>query len=291
MMSPPPASAVFVEEAPVLQQCEYPQQQRVLRLHAPRCATAATAGQFVHLQCDPGLRMRRPYSIMSVSASQGWIEILYRIVGRGSRLLGEKRRGDTLNTVGPIGKGFTLHYKRPRPLLLGGGVGIPPVFLLAKLLEARKGFSPLAVFASERPFPFPVCESRLAVTGLDKNSRATHADLETAGIPARLCSKQAYPGCLNGFAHEIADKWLARLSDVDRAQVEIFACGPGPMLKAVISLASKYVLPCQLALEEYMACGLGGCGSCVVATMQQGRVSMKRVCVDGPVFDAGSLRL
>lgn len=288
---PPRPASVFMEEAPVLQQQEHPQQQRVLRLHAPRCAATATAGQFIYLQCDTALRMRRPYSIMSVSAQQGWVEILYKIVGHGSLLLSKKGPGDTLNSIGPVGKGFTLHSRYPRPLLLGGGVGVPPILFLAKLLEGKKGFSPLVILASERPFPFLVCESKIAVTGLDKNLRATHAGLEAAGIPAMLCRKQACPGCFDGFAHEIADKWLSRLNDTDRAQVEVFSCGPNPMLKAVASLASKYALPCQLSLEENMACGLGGCAGCVVAVKQHNQISMKRVCVDGPVFDASTLRL
>ncbi len=282
---------VFMEQATILQRREYPHQQRTLRLHAPRCAKTATPGQFVHLQCDPGLKMRRPYSIMLASTSRGWIEILYQVVGRGSQLLDKKQQGEELSLVGPIGHGFTVHSEYSRPLLLGGGVGIPPVFFLAKSLEHHTDFLPLALFASERAFPFHVCESRMVVDGLDVKRSLTHAELESAGIPARLCSRQPRPGCFSGFAHEIADAWLSGLTATDRSRTEIFACGPHPMLKAVASLAMKYRLPCQLALEEYMACGLGGCAGCAVATVEDGRVSMKRVCVDGPVFDAASLRL
>ena len=196
-----------------------------------------------------------------------------------------------MSLVGPIGRGFSIHGEYPKPLLLGGGVGIPPVFFLAKSLENHPDFSPLVIFASERDFPFPVCESQMTVAGLDKRHSLTHAGLESAGIPARLCSKRPRSGYFDGFAHEIAEVRLSGLSIEDRARTEIFACGPHLMLKAVASLALKYALPCQLALEEYMACGLGGCAGCAVATVKHGRVSMKRVCVDGPVFDAASLRL
>ena len=282
---------VFVEQATILQRREYPHRQRTLRLHAPRCAKTAKPGQFVHLQCDSDLKMRRPYSIMLASASRGWIEILYRVVGRGSRLLDKKRQEEKLSLVGPIGHGFSAHDEYPRPLLLGGGVGIPPVLFLAKSLGDHPGFSPLVIFASERAFPFPVCESQIAVDGLDARRSLTHAGLESAGITARLCSKQSHPGCFDGFAHEIADAWLSGLGAANRTRTEIFACGPHPMLRAVASLALKYTLPCQLALEEYMACGLGGCAGCTVATVEHGRISMKRICVDGPVFDASSLQL
>ncbi len=282
-------SSVFLEDAAVLQRREYPQGQYVLRLRAPRCAGAAKPGQFIHLRCDPGLRMRRPYSIMSASASRGWIEILYKTVGRGSLLLGKKREGDVLSGFGPIGNGFVVHDEYPQPLLLGGGVGIPPVFFLAESLHREYAFSPFVIFASERPFPFPVCESEIAVAGVGAEIRATHSALEAFGMAARLCSRRPRPGCFNGFAHELADARLSRLSAADKAQVEIFACGPVPMLAAVAGLARRHRLPCQLSLEEYMACALGGCAGCVVPTTGHNGIAMQRVCVDGPVFDAASL--
>ncbi len=261
----------------------------MLRVYAPRCSDAAKPGQFIHLQCDPVLRMRRPYSIMSVSPSRGWVEILYKAVGRGSRLLSKKRAGDVLSSVGPIGNGFAVHDGYTRPLLLGGGVGMPPVFFLAESLKGNRALSPFAIFASEKPFPFPVCDSKIAVAGIGGNICATHATVESLEIPARLCSKRPRPGCFDGFIHELADIWLSRLSAEEKSEVEVFACGPGPMLAAVAALARKHTLPCQLSLEEYMACALGGCAGCVVSAVEQGRVLMKRVCVDGPVFDAASL--
>ncbi len=286
-----PEAAVFVESAEVLRQREYPQDQYVLRLHAPRCSNSAKPGQFIHLQCDPGLKMRRPYSIMSVLPEQGWIEILYKKVGPGSCLLGEKREGDVLSVVGPIGNGFVVNNERKRPLLLGGGVGMPPIFFLAQSLANDDATAPFVIFASERPFPFPTCESKIAVAGMDQRIRRTHAALESLGIPARLCSKQPYPGCFKGFIREPAELWLSRLTPEEKSEVEIFACGPEPMLAAVAALAKEHGTPCRLSLEEYMACALGGCAGCTVLVLERGGPAMKRVCVDGPVFDAASLRL
>ena len=279
---------VFLEEGLILQQRKYLQDQYVLRLHLPRCSNTAMPGQFIYLQCDSNLRMRRPYSIMSSSPSQGWVEVLYKIVGYGSSLLGAKRQGDILSSIGPIGNGFIVHDQYPRSLLLGGGVGMPPIFFLAESLKNHQTIEPLVIFSSERVFPFSVCRSKIHVAGFGENNSA-HASLEALGIATRLCSKQHYPGCFNGFIDEAADVCLSKLSSVEMSQVEIFACGPQPMLKMIAALAHKYNLPCQLSLEEYMACGLGGCAGCVVSVVDQGHVAMKRVCVDGPVFNLASL--
>ena len=284
-------SSVFSEDVRVLHQHEYPENQYVLRLHAPRCADIVKPGQFIHLQCDSALRMRRPYSIMSASSSQGEVEILYQVVGRGSRLLSNKRKGDILSSIGPIGNEFALHNKYTKPLLLGGGVGMPPVFFLAESLKDSQRFSPLVILAAERPFPFSVCQSNIPIAGIADKIHATHVELESSGIPARLCSKQPRPGCFEGFIHELAGIWLSSLSAEERSQVEIFACGPQPLLVAVAAMARQYGLACQLSLEEYMACALGGCAGCVVPVVERGDVKMKRVCVDGPVFYAGSLNL
>ena len=288
--NPDVSSSVFVEDVRVIQQHEYPHRQYVLRLDAPRCAAAARPGQFIHLQCDPALRMRRPYSIMSVSPQQGWIEILYQVVGAGSRLLSEKRSGVRLSSIGPVGRGFVPHRERIKPLLLGGGVGIPPVFFLAQSLKRRREFEPFAVLASERPFPFQVGRSEMSFGGIERNISATHAALEAMGVAARLCSKRRYPGCFDGFIDELAQLWLSHLHGSEKSRVEIFACGPRPMLRAVAALARRHQLPCQLCVEEYMACALGGCAGCAVEVIGSDGVDMKRVCVDGPVFDAASLR-
>jgi dihydroorotate dehydrogenase electron transfer subunit len=110
--------------------------------------------------------------------------------------------------------------------------------------------------------------------------------LEDWGIPNRLASLQGYPGCYEGYITDLARTWLNALTDNQREQVEIFSCGPHPMLEAVAVLAREYGLPCQVSLEEYMACAVGGCAGCVVQVNTDAGPAMKRVCVDGPVFDA-----
>ena len=113
--------------------------------------------------------------------------------------------------------------------------------------------------------------------------------LEDWGIPCRLASLQGYPGCYDGYITELARGWLDSLDDQQRSQVEIFACGPHPMLEATTRLASDYDLPCQVSVEEFMACAVGGCAGCVIEVQTEQGPAMKRVCVDGPVFDAYSV--
>ena len=110
--------------------------------------------------------------------------------------------------------------------------------------------------------------------------------MEDWNIPCRLTSTQGYPGCYEGYVTDLARIWLDSLTDEQRNEVEIFSCGPHPMLEAVAQLASEYSLPCQISLEEFMACAVGGCAGCVVEVKTQSGLAMKRVCVDGPVFDA-----
>jgi dihydroorotate dehydrogenase electron transfer subunit len=110
--------------------------------------------------------------------------------------------------------------------------------------------------------------------------------LEDWGIASRLTSTRGYPGCYEGYVTDLARLYLDALSDTQRQEVEIFSCGPHPMLAAVAQLAKDYSLPCQVSLEEFMACAVGGCAGCTVKVLTPQGPAMKRVCVDGPVFDA-----
>jgi dihydroorotate dehydrogenase electron transfer subunit len=279
---------LFVEEAEVLEQHEFPAEQFIVRLHAPRNAAAATPGSFVHLTCDPSVPMRRPLSIMRVDRKQGWLEVLYKIVGPGLRHLSQRRAGDRVNVLGPIGKGFTPDPKRPRCLLVGGGVGIPPmVFLAESLLERRDAeWRPLVLMGSEVPFPFRARPSTILLPGIPAGVIAAMPLLEEWGVPSRLASFADFPGCHHGYVTDLAHVWLSSLSREDLAQVEMFACGPTPMLKAAAAVARELDVPCQVSLEEFMACAVGGCAGCTVLVRTETGPAMKRVCVDGPVFDA-----
>jgi dihydroorotate dehydrogenase electron transfer subunit len=282
---------IFLEDAAVLEHRAFPGAQYVMRLAAPRCAAAATPGSFVHLTCGPDLPMRRPLSIMRASAAGGWVELLYKVVGRGLAELARRRPGESLSCLGPIGRGFRVDPARPRLLLVGGGVGIPPmVFLAESLACARTDAQPLVLMGSELPFPFELSTSRLPAPGLPADATAAMPLLEALGVPSRLASLSGFPGCHAGLVTALADSWLGSLKKkAALAEVEVFACGPHAMLSAVAALARRHGVPCQVSLEEYMACGVGGCAGCTVLVQTPDGPAMKRVCVDGPVFDAASV--
>ena len=280
---------IFVEDAEVISQETHAGDQYVLWVHAPQYAAHAHAGMFAHITCDPALPMRRPLSIMRVARDQGWVQFLYKVVGQGTRLLATRRPGDRLSLLGPIGKPFSPDPERPRALLLGGGVGIPPMVFLADQLRHQRATTALAILGSEIPFPFATRPSRILVSGMPPGVIATMPLLEDWGVAARLTSGQGYAGCHDGFVTDLARHWLDSLTPTQRGEVQIFGCGPEPMLAATAALAREYGLPCQIALEEYMACAVGGCAGCTVAVHTEEGVAMKRVCVDGPVFEADSI--
>ncbi len=289
-MLKPHHDTIFLEDAEILSQQAYPAEQYVMRVRAPRCAANAKPGSFAHLQCDPRLPMRRPLSIMRVSADAGWVDFLYKAVGDGTRLLARRLPGERLSMLGPIGTPFAPDPARPRCLLLGGGVGIPPmVFLAEQLHAARSNWQPLVLMGSEVPFPFTARPSRILVSGLPNGVMAAMPLLDDWGIASRLASLQNYPGCFPGYITELARAWLNSLTPQARNEVMLFACGPHAMLAACARLAREFALPCQVSLEEYMACAVGGCAGCTVEVMTANGPAMKRVCVDGPVFDAAML--
>ncbi|MEE8342244.1 MAG: dihydroorotate dehydrogenase electron transfer subunit, partial [Gammaproteobacteria bacterium] len=254
---------IALQEAEVISHQAYPEQQYILRLHAPRCAELARPGSFAHLSCGPELPMRRPLSIMRASAEAGWVDFLYKVVGLGTGTLATRKQGETVSILGPIGNPFHPNPKRPRTLLIGGGVGIPPMIFLAETLHQQQStWQPLVLMGSEIPFPFTQRPSEIMVPGIPDGTIAAMPLLEDWGMPSRLASLQGYPGCYEGHVTELARHWLNSLDKQRRLEVEIFACGPIPMLAAAVQLAREYELPCQVSLEEFMACGVGGCAGC-----------------------------
>jgi len=282
----PNRGSVFLEDARILAQRAWPGQQFVLRVQAPRAARKALPGMFAHISCDPSVPMRRPLSIMRSSADEGWLEFLYKPKGHGLEMLGRRQPGETLSVLAPIGHGFTVDPARPRLLALGGGVGIPPMIFLADQVRADRRLRPLVLMGSEVPFPFELAESQLDVPGVSKAATHAVALLEQWGVPSRLASNAGIAGAHRGYITDLARDALHAMPDQERGETQVFACGPTPMLKAVAKLARDFDLPCQVALEEYMACGIGGCAGCTVLVQTPDGPAMKRVCVDGPVFDA-----
>jgi dihydroorotate dehydrogenase electron transfer subunit len=290
-MNKPHRDSIQVLDCQILAHYQFEGGQYILTIDSPEIAKTTKPGQFVHITVSDALAMRRPISIMSVDVENGTFDLLYKVVGEGTRQLAERKIGEVLSVIGPIGNEFNMTDKK-RPLLIGGGVGMPPMISIAQQIR-NSDYQPFAILGSEAPFPF---DEKFADNSKDY-AGATHTMplLEDWGIECRLASLQNYEGVYQGYVTDLAKVYLGGLSADELAQVEIYSCGPHPMLEAVAKLAKEYNFPCQVSLEEYMACAVGGCAGCVVEVRPARSAlgvqtdtgpAMKRVCVDGPIFDA-----
>lgn len=291
MNNKPHRNTIFVEDVEILSRQDFAAQQHIFKFAAPKCARAARPGQFIHLACDPNVPMRRPLSVMRADAAKGTIEILCKATGPGLTALVGKKIGDRFSMTGPIGQGFVPHVDKPRTVLIGGGYGVPPMIFLAETLRDRTDapWKPLVFMGSELPFPFRTRPSTIMVDGMPDGVIAALAFLDEQGIPSRLSSRSDFPGCHDGLITDLADVWLATLNEDTRKEVEVFVCGPTPLLKAAAQVARRFGVACQISMEEHMACAVGGCYGCAVQVNTPQGPAMKRVCVDGPVFDAYSV--
>ncbi|MDQ6980536.1 MAG: dihydroorotate dehydrogenase electron transfer subunit [Ghiorsea sp.] len=280
-------NTIFEEQAEVLANVSHDGEQCIMRLKAPKTAQSAKPGQFVHIRVSDALPLRRPISIMLTDPEKGTIDLLYKKIGEGTYQLGERKKGETLPMLGPIGVPFDLSDTDKRYVLIGGGVGVPPMIFVADQLVHQ---ADVVLFAgSEVPFPFALKPSTFMLPGVTGNTTLTISSLEARGIACRLASNAGLYGCYEGHVPDLARDYLLALSDEEKARCVLLSCGPHPMLHAVAKLGRELGISTQLSLEEYMACAIGGCAGCVVKTMEDGQEKYRRVCVDGPVFDAGIL--
>ena len=281
---------IFEEKAEIVDQVKFEADQFVTIVKAEKSSQTAKPGQFAFVECGGDTLLRRPLSYLRSSKEDGTVEFMYKTVGHGLESLSQLKKGDEIKIMGPIGNGFTIPSGKKSAILIGGGVGIPPVlFMGEEIKKINGGIDLVAFFGSEIPFPFETCDSDLVMPGLDFSVNKTIDDMEKLGIPCRLSSQAGYEGCHLGYVTELAKSFIETLSDGEKTETIIYACGPESMLKAVAKLAKDDQLDCVLSLEEYMACAIGGCAGCTVRVLEDGHERMKRVCVDGPVFDAEQL--
>ena len=228
-----------------------------LCLDAPAIANAAVPGQFVHVACGHSHLLRRPISICETK--DGFLRLVFEVRGEGTEWLSRRKAGDVLDILGPLGKGtFPLFENDPRPVLLvGGGVGVPPLLSVARARPAHVvlGYRNEAAMILYRDF---LASSDTVMIATDDGSVGTHG---TVAEPVRrLLEQNDYAGVL--------------------------ACGPKPMLRAVCDLAKEKDVPCYVSMEERMGCGVGACLVCVCKTKHEDGEHNSRVCMDGPVFPA-----
>ncbi|MBM7855142.1 dihydroorotate dehydrogenase electron transfer subunit [Desulfohalotomaculum tongense] len=234
----------------------------LLEFSGAELAETARPGQFVHVKCsrttDPLLR--RPVSIHDVNKDRGTVRLLYRVAGRGTELLSVKEPGERLDVMGPLGNGFQLPDPGEKVAVVAGGIGVAPLFFLLRQVAAAG--NDVKVFVGARS-----CRDLLAVD-----------DIKGLGVEIQLATDDGSAGH-RGPVTEL----LARgLKNIDR----IYTCGPAAMMKAVAGLAREYNIPTQVSLEERMGCGVGACLACTCKIKTPGGSSYKRVCADGPVFNA-----
>ncbi len=239
-----------------------------LWVKAKEVAEEARPGQFVSLYSGDGSRMLpRPISICEINKSKGTLRLVYRIAGQGTREFSLLRAGDSIELMGPLGNGYNLECHEP--ILMGGGIGIPPMLELARELSAGQGIPKknLHVILGYRDTAFLADDfKKIATIHLTSDSGAV------------------------GMKGNVVD--CVREENITGDM--IFACGPTPMLRAIKRYAYENDLPAQLSLEERMACGIGACLACVCRTAEEDvhfKVNTKRVCKDGPVFYAEEVEL
>jgi dihydroorotate dehydrogenase electron transfer subunit len=235
----------------------------LMDLEAPGVGQGARPGQFVHVRCSEGLDplLRRPISLHRIADDR--ITLLFQIIGRGTAWLAERREGDTVDVLGPLGNGFEIAPKSTHLVLVAGCLGVAPLGALAELAQ-RKELETTLLYGcdvQEEVFPDRYLPASVEYQIASRDGTVGFSGLVTAMLPEVL-------------------PWAD----------QVFACGPRGMIEAIKSLVLRdkgrirhgFV---QVSLEEHMACGVGACLGCVVDTKH----GLQRVCADGPVFDLADL--
>ena len=238
-----------------------------LVLQAPAIARQAVPGQFVQVQVTPVYHplLRRPFSIQQVR--RGTISLFYRVVGKGTRVLSERKPGESLNLLGPLGQGFTFDRGCRSALLIGGGMGVAPLVFLADSL-VKKGIPVTLLFGQ------PARDRQV--------EKALFAHYQGTTCRVRLASEKREPGAFFGRVTELAGHVLKE-GNLPDTGLRIFSCGPWPMFQALKKALGPYPGICQVSLEGNMACGFGACLGCAVKLYRN--EGYAQVCKDGPVFN------
>lgn len=225
-----------------------------MRVETPQIAAQAQVGQFVQVKVGQPLDpiLRRPLSIHRIDRDAGVIELLYIVVGKGTKLLSQVKPGESLDIIGPLGRGFELVTNKPA-LLVAGGIGIAPLLPVAEEL-VKAGTSVKLFYGARQP-----------------EALVTAEDFQALGVEVSLITDK------DGTVVDL----LRQHATGEQADCVIYSCGPNPMLKAVQEFAASLNIECQLSLEEHMACGFGACLGCACRQKDGGYA---HVCTDGPVF-------
>jgi dihydroorotate dehydrogenase electron transfer subunit len=227
-------------------------------------------GQFVHLGLpEREIYFRRAMSIAAVDETRAEAEIIFKVFGRGTTIMAKYRRGDEVNLLGPLGTGFAKPRAKELAVMVGGGVGFPPLlFLASRLIEQGRDPKSIVFFYGGRTSGEIVERARIRKLGV-----RFYPVTDDGSFGAK------------GLVTEQVEKFL---TESEGEKHRLYACGPEPMLQATNALALRLGVPGQVSLEAPMPCGFGVCLGCVVELVGGGHA---RVCQEGPVFDIGEVAL
>ncbi|MFI3251097.1 MAG: dihydroorotate dehydrogenase electron transfer subunit [Eubacteriales bacterium] len=227
--------------------------------------TFQNPGQFVHIRCGEGMLLRRPISVSTTTIPEDpskpdSLTILFEARGEGTTWLAERQEGEILDVMGLLGNGFSM--TEGRYLIVGGGIGIPPMLGCAQHIKGE----------------------HTAILGYrSKSHLCLVQEMEQHCAKVRIATDDGGAG-YHGYVDALLREELA----LDANYTAILACGPKPMLKAIATLAKEYKLPCQVSMEERMGCGVG---ACLVCACEKADGTRAHVCKDGPIFDANEVVL
>lgn len=226
-------------------------------LHCPSLAANAKPGQFAQIYL-PGHTLRRPISICGIDKTAGTLRFVFQIRGQGTAELAAFKAGQSLEILAPLGNGFPIDTSK-RTLLVGGGIGVPPMLGCAEALG----------------------ENAVAVLGFrNKSAVILEEDFIKSGAKTLIATDDGSYG-FHGLVTKLAE---------DESFEQVFACGPMPMLKSINTLAQQREVPCYLSFEQRMACGIGACLGCAIELKKSPENNSEtyygHVCKDGPVFSS-----
>jgi len=218
-------------------------------------ARKSRAGQFLHIKCGEARLLRRPISICSVKEDN--IRIIFEVKGEGTRWLSERSIGEKLDILGPLGNGFTI--PEGKMIIVGGGVGTPPMLMAA---ESAKGRA-TAILG------FRSADRVILTEEFEKACKEVYITTDDGSVGIHGAVTKPLEELLKSGGYDM-----------------VMSCGQTLMQKAVAELSATYNVPCQVSLEERMGCGVGACLVCACAVIGENGKEMSRACVDGPVYNA-----
>ncbi len=239
----------------------------LFRFESPALAASAKPGQFVMVRTAEGTDplLRRPISLHD--GGDGWMEIFFRVAGRGTALLAERKEGQTLDLIGPLGGGYQLdgEWSGRKAWLVGGGRGIAPLYFLGRALQVR-GARVRVFYGGKTRAEIPLA-GKFRDAGFDVACSTDDGSLGYRGFVTALLEKELAAGPPAG----------------------LFVCGPDPMMERTARLAQARNIPAQISLEAIMGCGFGACWGCVKRIKRQDGGKWRKICEDGPVFAADEI--